>query len=78
MEDCKPVQLIDDPILMTLRTNDVPPALECRGLSKAYGAGRVLLASLEPMPGGLGLPGGRERGGGRQTLRDRTRERPIR
>jgi len=47
VEDCKPVQLIDDPILMTLRTNDVPPALECRGLSKAYGAGRVLLASLD-------------------------------
>ena len=32
---------------MTLRDNDVPPALECRGLSKAYGAGRVLLASLD-------------------------------
>src|SRR5476651_1485005 len=32
---------------MTFRNNSVRPALECRGLSKAYGAGRVLLASLD-------------------------------
>lgn len=44
----KPVLLLtDDLILMILRNNGVPPALECRGLSKAYGAGRVLLASLD-------------------------------
>ncbi|WP_158940666.1 ABC transporter ATP-binding protein [Burkholderia sp. S171] len=32
---------------MTLRDTGISPALECRGLSKAYGAGRVLLASLD-------------------------------
>jgi putative ABC transport system ATP-binding protein len=47
VEHCKPVSLTDDPIFMTLRNNGIPPALECRGLSKAYGAGRVLLASLD-------------------------------
>ena len=32
---------------MTPNTDDIPRALECRGLSKAYGAGRIVLAALD-------------------------------
>ncbi|CAB3741542.1 ABC transporter ATP-binding protein [Paraburkholderia rhynchosiae] len=32
---------------MVLRDEDVVPALECRGLNKKYGAGRIVLASLD-------------------------------
>ncbi|OTP66276.1 ABC transporter ATP-binding protein [Caballeronia sordidicola] len=32
---------------MTISNNDAPPALECRGLSKAYGKGRIVLANLD-------------------------------
>ena len=45
--NCKPVHHFDYPISMTPRNGDIPPALECRGLSKAYGAGRVVLAGLD-------------------------------
>ncbi|SAL47975.1 ABC transporter ATP-binding protein [Caballeronia sordidicola] len=32
---------------MTISNNDTPPALECRGLSKAYGTGSIVLANLD-------------------------------
>ena len=32
---------------MTLRDDVVVPALECRGLSKRYGTGRIVLAQLD-------------------------------